>query len=130
MLTRPTQFLCGAVAMLCALSVSQGQVTPPAPAPLSSPMATVQPAAPVAETPQKPAAPVLGSKTGDNSMLLVQANAATTPPAPGTPGTATTTTATTTATGEPEPITDNGGVGVREFQGDEVGQVLRLLARQ
>src|SRR4029077_5349560 len=26
--------------------------------------------------------------------------------------------------------TDNGGVGVREFQGDDVGQVLRLLARQ
>ena len=25
---------------------------------------------------------------------------------------------------------DNGGVGVREFQGDDVGQVLRLLARQ
>ena len=25
---------------------------------------------------------------------------------------------------------DTGGVGVREFQGDEVGQVLRLLARQ
>jgi type IV pilus assembly protein PilQ len=27
-------------------------------------------------------------------------------------------------------VTDNGGVGVREFQGDDVGQVLRLLARQ
>ncbi len=26
--------------------------------------------------------------------------------------------------------TDNGGVGVREFQGDDIGQVLRLLARQ
>ena len=26
--------------------------------------------------------------------------------------------------------TENGGVGVREFQGDDVGQVLRLLARQ
>src|SRR5262249_9778990 len=25
---------------------------------------------------------------------------------------------------------ENGGVGVREFQGDDVGQVLRLLARQ
>ncbi|MGH8091903.1 MAG: secretin N-terminal domain-containing protein [Chthoniobacterales bacterium] len=28
------------------------------------------------------------------------------------------------------PETENGGVGVREFQGDDVGQVLRLLARQ
>ena len=27
-------------------------------------------------------------------------------------------------------MADNGGVGVREFQGDDVGQVLRLLARQ
>ena len=25
---------------------------------------------------------------------------------------------------------ESGGVGVREFQGDDVGQVLRLLARQ
>jgi len=31
---------------------------------------------------------------------------------------------------EPDSVTDNGGVGVREFQGDEVGAVLRLLARQ
>jgi type IV pilus secretin PilQ/predicted competence protein len=28
------------------------------------------------------------------------------------------------------PEVENGGVGVREFQGDDVGQVLRLLARQ
>jgi type IV pilus assembly protein PilQ len=27
-------------------------------------------------------------------------------------------------------MTDNGGIGVREFQGDDVGAVLRLLARQ
>src|SRR6185503_14295034 len=27
-------------------------------------------------------------------------------------------------------VADNGGVGVREFQGDDIGQVLRLLARQ
>jgi type IV pilus assembly protein PilQ len=36
----------------------------------------------------------------------------------------------TTTTTEPESITESGGVGVREFQGDEIGQVLRLLARQ
>src|SRR5437660_136126 len=29
-----------------------------------------------------------------------------------------------------ESATESGGVGVREFQGDDVGQVLRLLARQ
>jgi len=26
---------------------------------------------------------------------------------------------------EPDSVTENGGVGVREFQGDDVGQVLR-----
>jgi type IV pilus assembly protein PilQ len=31
---------------------------------------------------------------------------------------------------EPDSVTENGGVGVREFQGDDVGAVLRLLARQ
>ncbi len=31
---------------------------------------------------------------------------------------------------EPDSAIENGGVGVREFQGDDVGQVLRLLARQ
>jgi type IV pilus assembly protein PilQ len=41
----------------------------------------------------------------------------------GSPASATTETAATSAS-------ENGGVGVREFQGDEVGQVLRLLARQ
>ncbi len=41
--------------------------------------------------------------------------------APATAGTATTTT---------NPVTESGGIGVREFQGDDVGQVLRLLARQ
>ncbi|MFN2542303.1 MAG: hypothetical protein ABR514_09070 [Chthoniobacterales bacterium] len=35
-----------------------------------------------------------------------------------------------TTTVEPDNLTENGGVGVREFQGDDVGQVLRLLARQ
>lgn len=40
------------------------------------------------------------------------------------------TTKTTTAATEPETVTESGGVGVREFQGDEIGQVLRLLARQ
>ena len=37
---------------------------------------------------------------------------------------------TTTGPVEADSATDNGGVGVREFQGDDVGQVLRLLARQ
>ncbi|HSH38511.1 MAG TPA: hypothetical protein VK993_06975 [Chthoniobacterales bacterium] len=64
-------------------------------------------------------------------MMLVQA--ATVPaasPAPGATGTTTTTATTTTPGGELDPVAESGGVGVREFQGDDVGQVLRLLARQ
>jgi type IV pilus assembly protein PilQ len=69
--------------------------------------------------------------------LLVQASTApaATSPAPATTtttGTTATTATTTTAPGpvEPDSVTDSGGVGVREFQGDDVGAVLRLLARQ
>lgn len=61
-------------------------------------------------------------------MMLVQASTAPVPPAPA--GTATTTTTTTTPGLEVDPVADASGVQVREFQGDEVGQVLRLLARQ
>jgi type IV pilus assembly protein PilQ len=67
-------------------------------------------------------------------MMLVQASTAPVAPAAVAPGTAPAGTTTTTTTGtlplDADPIGDTGGVGVREFQGDEVGQVLRLLARQ
>jgi type IV pilus assembly protein PilQ len=67
-------------------------------------------------------------------MMLVQASTAPVAPAAAAPGTAPAGTTTTTTTGtlplDADPIGDTGGVGVREFQGDEVGQVLRLLARQ
>lgn len=55
-------------------------------------------------------------------MLLVQAPAAAASPAAATVKTAN--------TPEQESAIESGGVGVREFQGDDVGQVLRLLARQ
>ncbi len=65
----------------------------------------------------------------DNSApLLVQANVPAAAPAPATKA------APATPPGpeltEQDAAIENGGVGVREFQGDEVGQVLRLLARQ
>jgi len=62
-------------------------------------------------------------------MTLVQASsplanppavATATPAAPQSTATASATTS----------VTETGGVGIREFQGDDVGQVLRLLARQ
>jgi type IV pilus assembly protein PilQ len=101
---------CAMVALLGALSLSQAQTNSPQPAAGASPAAAVQPANPTA-------------KANDTSpMMLVQAAGPSASPAA--------TTKTTTATTEPESITESGGVGVREFQGDEIGQVLRLLARQ
>jgi type IV pilus assembly protein PilQ len=55
--------------------------------------------------------------------MMVQATTAAASPA-------TTAKPITPASTETATETDNGGVGVREFQGDDVGQVLRLLARQ
>lgn len=112
--------VCGA-ALLGAISVSQAQLS--SPASLSSPMDTAQSDAPAS-------AP---SHVGDGpSMMVVQATTTTkVPPAPvGTPSTNPATTTSTIPPSGSEPVVESGGVGVREFQGDEVGQVLRLLARQ
>ncbi len=59
-------------------------------------------------------------------LTLVQASQAVAKPAPaGTPAPAVPSNSSATSS-----VTESGGVGVREFQGDDVGQVLRLLARQ
>jgi type IV pilus assembly protein PilQ len=65
-------------------------------------------------------------------MLLVQAPAQAASPAAAAKSTTTTTSSTMTAPAltEADATVESGGVGVREFQGDDVGQVLRLLARQ
>ncbi len=47
-----------------------------------------------------------------------------------TPSTSTAATTAATTITTTNSVTESGGVGVREFQGDDVGQVLRLLARQ
>ena len=131
MFTRLYPILCGAAALLSALSATQAQVSPAAPlsnslepvalAPASAPVA-----APAPDT-TKPAnsAPSTVTMGDGQAMLLVQAA---TPPA--APATTTTTTTTQSSLPESAPVIDSNGVGVREFQGDEVGQVLRLLARQ
>ena len=61
-------------------------------------------------------------------MFVVQAPG----PAASPAATAKTTTSATSpeSTTEQQTVIESGGVGVREFQGDDVGQVLRLLARQ
>ena len=59
-------------------------------------------------------------------MAIVQASSVPAAPA----GVAPAKTASTETAPEADSTTESGGVGVREFQGDDVGQVLRLLARQ
>lgn len=60
-------------------------------------------------------------------MMLVQAPVQAASPAPKAGGAAT---AQAPVLTEADANIESGGVGVREFQGDDVGQVLRLLARQ
>ncbi len=142
MATPTKQFICVLAASLTLASVSQGQEAGrahsiPGQAVAAArgagaaerlrssdlaPMTLVQAAAPASMNPVAPA-PSVAVPTAPPNVSPAAPGAATTigaqPAAVGT----TTTTATTSAT-------DNGGVGVREFQGDDVGQVLRLLARQ
>jgi type IV pilus secretin PilQ/predicted competence protein len=130
---RLTTLLCAGAAFITALTVVNAQTSSPSPAPSSSPVDSTQ-KAPFAETKTQPATPPLptGPSTKGDNLLLVQAtttNAATSP-APKTSTTTTTTSTTAPGPVEPDSMTDNGGVGVREFQGDDVGAVLRLLARQ
>ena len=123
MATFTFKLTCGTIAFLAAISVSFGQTTAPAP-----------------ESTDKTAAKTNSAKSTDKSesvaapLTVVQATSATSAPAaPKTavPQPSTSTPATTLAPpAAAESVTESGGVGVREFQGDDVGQVLRLLARQ
>jgi type IV pilus secretin PilQ/predicted competence protein len=124
MATFTFKLTCGTIAFLAAISVSFGQATSPAP-----------------ESPEKVAAKADSAKNADKSgstpgsLTVVQATtSATSPPAAPkatAPQPSTSTPATTvTPPAAAESATESGGVGVREFQGDDVGQVLRLLARQ
>ncbi|MEY2556917.1 MAG: type pilus assembly protein PilQ, partial [Verrucomicrobiota bacterium] len=130
MANRFKPFLCTAVALVVLATISDAQISSPAPAPSSTPAETLQ-TAPVTTTQTKPTSPALptvpSTKTSDSSQLLM-VQASTVAPAPATTTKSTTSTSATSPEATSE--TDNGGVGVREFQGDDVGQVLRLLARQ
>jgi len=123
MATFTCKLTCGTIAFLAAISVSFGQATSPAP-----------------ESAEKTAAKATSAKNVDKSesaaapLTVVQATSATSAPAvpkSAAPQPSTSTPATTLAPPTAnESATESGGVGVREFQGDDVGQVLRLLARQ
>jgi type IV pilus secretin PilQ/predicted competence protein len=103
------QLSCAAAALLGTLTLSTAQTSVTAPA-----------GSPAAALPSAPVAP--GSAKGSDNLMVVQASGPAASPAK-SPGTATTTT-------EQDSAIESGGVGVREFQGDDIGQVLRLLARQ
>ncbi len=101
--------------------MSQAQTSSPAPVAPTTTTTTTTTAA-------LPSSPVSasGGKTSDSPLLLVQASAAAAPsPAPAKAGAA-----PATLSSDQDSVVESGGVGIREFQGDDVGQVLRLLARQ
>ena len=125
MANRFKTFICAGAALIAALTLVKAQTSSPSTAPSSSPPETLQ-KAPLAETtkPVAPALPTAPSTKSDSSLMLVQASTASPTPAPSVvPPTA-------SGPAEPDGVTDNGGIAVREFQGDDVGAVLRLLARQ
>jgi len=123
--------ICGAAVLLGVITLSEGQTSSSTAAPKSAATGTLQ-AVSSADSQSKPAIPPAASsaKTSDNSSIaLVQAS--TTNAAPSPAGAAKSSTSSTAPEStEADSATENGGVGVREFQGDDVGQVLRLLARQ
>jgi type IV pilus secretin PilQ/predicted competence protein len=118
---------CATAALVAAWSLAQAQTSSPAPAAQANPAAVGQTTTTTATT-AKP--------TDSSPVLLTQTSAVAAPSPAAAAQTTSTTTSTaaspagTTTTVEPDNLTENGGVGVREFQGDDVGQVLRLLARQ
>ena len=126
---RLTQLVCGAATFLSVLSVSHAQLGSPAPLPVSAPLETVQ-SAPAPAATVIPSAKATTPDSNSSSLMLVQASTATVPPTGTTTATGVTSTTSPALPGETDPAADVGGPGVREFQGDDVGQVLRLLARQ
>src|SRR5205814_5901901 len=117
---------CGTIAFFATIFVSFGQANSPAPDSNEKP--AVKPPSGPSTNPAKNADK---SESAAAPLTVVQATSpgaakpVTPPPSTSTP--ATTTAAPPVAT---DTATESGGVGVREFQGDDVGQVLRLLARQ
>jgi type IV pilus assembly protein PilQ len=103
-------YVAAAVAFLTVLSLSQAQTNP-------APAGPAQPPEPIKPADHPP-------------MMLVQAPAQAGSPATTKSTTTTSSTTTAPALTEADAAVESGGVGVREFQGDDVGQVLRLLARQ
>src|SRR5256886_2555055 len=130
--TMPTftdKLTCGTIAFFATIFVSFGQANSPAPD-SNEKTAVKAPSGPSTN----PAKSADKSESAVAPVTVVQATSATSTPAavkPAPPQPSTSTPATTTIPPvAADTATESGGVGVREFQGDDVGQVLRLLARQ
>jgi len=123
---------CGMIAFFAAIFVSFGQANSPAPDSNSDQQTAAKGPSGPSTNPAKSAEK---SAAAASPLTVVQATSTTSTPAavkPATPQPSTSTPATTTVVPPvaADTATESGGVGVREFQGDDVGQVLRLLARQ
>ncbi|PYI44436.1 MAG: hypothetical protein DMC57_02740 [Verrucomicrobia bacterium] len=120
----------GTIAFFAAIFVSFGQASLPAPDSNPDQKTAKAPSGPSTN----PAKSADKSASAASPLTVVQATSTTSTPAavkPAPPQPSTSTPATTTVPPVPaDTVTESGGVGVREFQGDDVGQVLRLLARQ
>src|SRR2546430_7301212 len=130
--TMPTftdKLTCGTIAFFATIFVSFGQANSPAPD-SNEKTAVKAPSGPSTN----PAKSADKSESAVAPVTVVQATSATSSPAgarPAPPQPSTSTPATTTIPPvADDTATESGGVGVREFQGDDVGQELRLLARQ
>lgn len=117
MATSTHKLTCGTIAFFAAMFVCFGQANSAAPE----------------STPEQKTAVKPPSAPSNNPLTVVQATSPTAPPAavkPASPPSSSTPATTTVLPTTTDTATESGGVGVREFQGDDVGQVLRLLARQ
>src|SRR6266404_8531136 len=120
----------GTIAFFAAILVSFGQASSPAPDNPDQQTAAKAPSGPSTN----PAKSADKSASAASPLTVVQATSTTSTPAAVKPAPTQPSTSTPATTTIPpvaaDTVTESGGVGVREFQGDDVGQVLRLLARQ
>jgi len=117
MSTPTKKLICACTVLLTAASLSPAQEF------------RIAAAEPVKVASSTPAASPAESPRSTETAPLTLVQAAPPAPHPAAPAAASSPAAAAT-TPTTNSVTENGGVGVREFQGDDVGQVLRLLARQ
>ena len=124
MLTSTKQLICALAALVATVPASRAQEAR-AGAPSESTKTTVATPA-ISSGAAAPSAELAPTKLVQVSPVPARPPASVAPVKPAPTAIETPAVSQTTA----DSVTESGGVGVREFQGDDVGQVLRLLARQ